>query len=124
MAMSISNGLHHRQCLAETSPRLAVNTLKVHQLFPTAVATVQLVLDPLDLAGYLQDVLVLGGAAAGNPTEGCAWTGDINGVWQLHRQSDFVDLAGLITDQAWNYLDAVGFDLQQVPCICSVAGRL
>ena len=114
MAVSTGNGLHRWQCQAETSRRLAVNTLKVHQLFPTAVATVQLVLDPLDLAGYLQDVLVLRGASAGNPTEGCAWTGDINGVWQLHRQPDFVDLAALVTDQAWNYLDAVGFDLRQV----------
>ena len=31
-----------------------VMTLKLHQLFPSAVATVQLPLDPLDLAGHLQ----------------------------------------------------------------------
>ena len=91
-----------------------MSAFQLHQLFPTAVATVQLALDPLELAGYLQDLLVLRGAATGNPTDGCAWTGDINGVWQLHRQPGFLDLASLVTAQAWHYLDATGFDRQRI----------
>ena len=91
-----------------------MSAFQLHQLFPTAVATVQLSLDPLELAGYLQDLLVLRGAATGNPTDGCAWTGDINGVWQLHRQPGFLDLASLVTAQAWHYLDATGFDRQRI----------
>jgi len=89
-------------------------SFQIHQLFPTAIANVQLQLDPLDLAAHLQHLLVLCGEATGNPTEACAWTDDVNGVWQLHRHSDFVDLATLVTDQAWNYPHAVGFDLDQV----------
>ena len=92
----------------------SVNRLQVHQLFPTAVATVQLALDPLDLAGLLQDLLALRGAATGNPNDGCAWTGDINGVWQLHRQPNFADLASQVTAQAQQYLVSVGFDQRQV----------
>ena len=75
-------------------------SFQIHQLFPTAIANVQLQLDPLDLAAHLQHLLVLCGEAAGNPTEACAWTGGVNGVLQLHRHSDFVDLATLVTDQA------------------------
>lgn len=77
------------------------------------MATVQLVLDPFELAGYLQDVLVVLDAAAEIPTKGGTWTDDINWVWQLHRQPDFVELAAFVTDQVWNYLDSVGFDLKQ-----------
>ena len=96
------------------SASVPVTPFQVHQLFPTAVATAQLALDPLELAGLLQDVLALRGSATGNPHEGCAWTGDINGVWQLHRHPNFVDLATQVTDQAQLYLDAVGFDRRQV----------
>ena len=88
--------------------------LQIHQLFPTAVATVQLSLDPLILAAQLQTLLALRGAALGNPCPGCAWTGDINGVWQLHRHPDFSALSDQVVEQAWAYLKAVGFECSNV----------
>ena len=60
-------------------------SLELHALFPTVVATEHLDLDPLDLAALLQTVLQVRGEASGNPDPGCAWTGDLNGVWQLHQ---------------------------------------
>ncbi len=89
-------------------------TLTLHQLFPSVVATTKLVIDPLDLAGHLQTLLALRGEAVGNPSDGCAWTGDINGVWQLHRQAEFVPLVQRVSEQATCYLEAVGFDPTQV----------
>ena len=68
-----------------------VMTLTLHQLFPTVVDN-QAGIDPLDLAGHLQTLLALRGGGVGNPSEGCAWTGDINGVWQLHQQAEFAPL--------------------------------
>ena len=90
-----------------------VMTLTLLQLFPTVVATTKLVIDPLDLAGHLQTLLALRGGAVGNPSEGCAWTGDINGVWQLHRHAEFVPLVQKVSEQATHYLEAVGFDCSQ-----------
>ena len=84
--------------------------LQIHALFPTAVATSQLRLDPLELAAQLQTLLMLRGADEGNPNSGCAWTGDLNGVWQLHRHPDFSGLTDRVVEQAWAYLSAVGFD--------------
>jgi uncharacterized protein (TIGR02466 family) len=89
-------------------------TMQLHQLFPTAIATVQLALDPLDVAGQLQVLFGLRGDATGNPTEGCAWTGDLHGAWQLHQHPDFVGLTQQVADQAWTYLEAVGFERSQV----------
>ncbi|WP_170952848.1 TIGR02466 family protein [Synechococcus sp. UW179B] len=89
-------------------------TLTLHQLFPTVVATTKLAIDPLDLAGHLQTLIALRGEAVGNPSEGCAWTGDINGVWQLHRQVEFAPLVQQVSAQAERYLAAVGFDCSQV----------
>ena len=89
-------------------------TFTLLQLFPTVVATTKLVIDPLDLAGHLQTLLALRGGAIGNPSEGCAWTGDINGVWQLHHQAEFAPLAQKVSEQATGYLEAVGFDSSQV----------
>ena len=56
--------------------------LQLNPLFPAAVATEQLQLDPLVLAAHLQLLLSLPGGATGNPSEGCACTDDLNGVWQ------------------------------------------
>ena len=72
--------------------------LQLHSLFPTAVATVQLQLDPLDLAADLQLLLSLRGEATGNPSEGCAWTGDLNGVWQLHHHPAFAPLVAQVVE--------------------------
>ncbi len=89
-------------------------TLTLHQLFPTVVATTKLAIDPIDLAAHLQTLLALRGEAVGNPSEGCAWTGDINGVWQLHHQPEFAPLVQRVVDHASCYLAAVGFDRSRV----------
>ena len=103
--------------------------LQIHALFPTAVATAQLTLDPLELAAQLQTLLMLRGADEGNPNSGCAWTGDLNGVWQLHRHPDFSGLTDRVVEQAWAYLSAVGFDqaklalhVQSQLGLCSATG--
>ena len=91
-----------------------VGVLQLHQLFPTVVATTQFPLDPLQQASCMQALLELRGAAEGNPNEGCAWTGDLHGVWQLHQQQPFQALAQLVVEQAWSYLDSLGFARSQV----------
>ena len=91
-----------------------MGALQLHHLFPLAVATVQLRLDPLALAAQLQRLLSMRGEATGNPTDGCAWTGDLQGVWQLHQQPEFKDLTDRVIDLAWSYLAALGFDQQRV----------
>ena len=58
------------------------------ELFPLAVARVQLQPDPLDSARLFQQVLHWRGDSTGNPLEGCAWTGDLHGVHQVHRSPD------------------------------------
>ena len=94
-------------------------TFTLHQLFPTVVATTKLVIDPLDLAGHLQTLLALRGGDVGNPSAGCAWTGDINGVWQLHYLAEFAPLVRRVTEQAMGYL-AVSYTHLTLPTIYSV----
>jgi len=67
--------------------------MELQGLFPLALARVPLRLDPWDLALLMQEVLALRGEAEGNPNEGCAWTGDINGVWQIHRLPAFAAIS-------------------------------
>ena len=88
--------------------------LQLEPLFPMALAKAQLHLDPLDLAAWMQQVLHLRGAAAGNPQHGCAWTGDINGVWQLHRLPLFAPLVRQLQQHVEVYLQELGFDPSQV----------
>ncbi len=88
--------------------------LRIEALFPLALGRVQLRPDPLDSAVLLQEVLALRGHAEGNPDPACAWTGDLNGVWQLHRQESFAWLVRQLEAQAWAYLEALGFDPRQV----------
>lgn len=88
--------------------------LQLEPLFPMALARVQLRPDPLETAVWIQEVLRLRGDAAGNPEPGCAWTGDINGVWQLHRLEAFRSLCSIVEQQAWAYLRALGFATSQV----------
>jgi len=88
--------------------------LSLEPLFPLALGRVQLVLDPLDLALLMQAVLALRGEAEGNPMEGCAWTGDINGVWQVHRLPAFSAISRAVQEHAWGYLQGLGFDPTQV----------
>ena len=74
--------------------RLPSTGVDLQALFPLALARVQLQLDPLQLAQWMQEVIQLRGQAQGNPEPGCAWTGDINGLWQLHRQPTVCALGG------------------------------
>ena len=86
----------------------------LHSLFPTVVATEQLRMDPLQVAAQLQTLLALRGDQDSNPDPGCAWTGDLNGVWQLHDHPDFRGLADQVVARVWHYLKATGFDCDQV----------
>jgi len=88
--------------------------MELQGLFPLALARVQLRLDPLDLALLMQEVLALRGEAEGNPEPGCAWTGDINGIWQLHRLEPFASITAEVQRQAWLYLQQLGFQPGQV----------
>ena len=88
--------------------------LLIQPLFPMALGQVQLRPDPLDLAMQLQALLELRGAATSNPDPGCAWTGDLNGVWQLQRHPVFAGLINALIGHARTYLQQLGFDLSQV----------
>jgi hypothetical protein len=84
-------------------------SMELQGLFPLALAKVQLQLDPWELALLMQEVLALRGDAEGNPEPGCAWTGDINGIWQLHRLEAFAAITAEVERQAWLYLEQLGF---------------
>ena len=88
--------------------------MQLHPLFPTVVATDQLTLDPLETAACLQSLMMLRGDAGSNPDPGCAWTGDLNGIWQLHRHDDFLALSDQVVVKAWEYLDATGFVCSEI----------
>ena len=83
-------------------------------LFPLAIARVQLQPDPWQLAQWMQEVIQLRGQAQGNPEPGWAWTGDINGLWQLHQHPAFAPLVAAVAEHAHAYVAALGFDLSQV----------
>ena len=83
-------------------------------LFPTALGRVQLAPDPFDLAIQIQAIRQLQAGAVSNPDPGCAWTGDLNGVWQLHRQPLFAPLITELLDQARGFLIQLGFDLSRL----------
>ena len=88
--------------------------VELHPLFPTVVATERMGMDPLTLACQLQTLLNLRGEAISNPDEGCAWTGDLHGIWQLHQHPDFKPLADEVMARVWIYLERTGFDLDQI----------
>ncbi|MEB3263783.1 MAG: TIGR02466 family protein [Synechococcus sp.] len=88
--------------------------LTLQPLFPVALGQVQLRPDPLDLALQLQALLELRGGRSSNPDPDCAWTGDLNGVWQLHRHPTFAPLVAEIVAQARQYLHQLGFDPERV----------
>ena len=88
--------------------------VEIHSLFPTVVATERMAMDPLTLARQLQTLLGLQGVAINNPDAGCAWTGDLHGVWQLHQHHDFQSLADEVIARVWMYLERTGFDLDQI----------
>ena len=84
--------------------------MQIEGLFPLALGQVQLRPDPLVIARQLQIILELRGAAEGNPDPACAWTGDLNGIGQLHRHPAFSGLVDELSHHAAAYLDALGFD--------------
>lgn len=95
-------------------PLPAPGDLVIQPLFPVALGQVQLRPDPLDLALQLQALHGLRGGAESNPDPGCAWTGDLNGVWQLQRDPAFAPLVAEIAGHAQHYLSELGFDRTQV----------
>lgn len=84
--------------------------LAIEPLFPVALGRVQLVPDPLDTALQIQAMYGLRGEMGSNPDPGCAWTGDLNGVWQLQRHPVFAPLISSLTGHAQAYLQQLGFD--------------
>jgi len=93
---------------------LALGQLALEPLFPVALGRVQLAPDPLETAFQLQAINELRGGASSNPDPGCAWTGDLNGAWQLHRHPAFAPLIASLLGHARSYLQGLGFDLNQV----------
>jgi hypothetical protein len=91
------------------TPAPAPGKLTLQTLFPLALGMVQLHPDPLDTALRLQEILRLRGEASGNPQPGCAWTGDINGVWRLQRHPAFAPLLPSLLCHAWHFLAELGF---------------
>lgn len=85
-------------------------SLQLQPLFPLALGRVQLQPDPLDLALQMQAIRHLQAGAGSNPDPGCAWTGDLNGAWQLHRHAVFAPLLVSLLQHAWGYLEQLGFD--------------
>jgi 5-oxoprolinase (ATP-hydrolysing) subunit B len=88
--------------------------LQLQPLFPLALGLVQLACDPLDTALQMQVIRGLQNGAVSNPDPGCAWTGDLNGVWQLQRHACFAPLMASLCDHARAYLQGVGFDPARV----------
>lgn len=95
-------------------PMPAPGELVIQPLFPVALGQVQLRPDPLDLAAQLQVLHRLRGEACSNPDPDCAWTGDLNGVWQVHRNPQFEPLIQELLIHVRRYLQQLGFDLNQV----------
>lgn len=88
--------------------------LQLQPLFPLALGLVQLPCDPLETALQMQAIRELQDGAESNPDPGCAWTGDLNGVWQLQRQPGFAPLIEAICHHARAYLEGLGFDPNRV----------
>ena len=91
-----------------------LGTLTLQPLFPLALGRVQLPVDPLDLALQFQAIRELQGSSVSNPDPGCAWTGDLHGVWQLHRHPTFAPLIASVAGHAGAYLEGLGFARSQV----------
>lgn len=88
--------------------------LQIQPLFPLALGLVQLACDPLETALQMQAIRDLENGATSNPDPGCAWTGDLNGVWQLHRHPIFAPLIEVVGTHARAYLQNLGFDPARV----------
>jgi uncharacterized protein (TIGR02466 family) len=84
--------------------------LAIDTPFPLAVGRVQLHPDPLDTARMMQQALAWRGRAHSNPEESSAWTGDINGVWQVHRHPSFRWLTAAVERHVPAFCERLGFD--------------
>jgi 5-oxoprolinase (ATP-hydrolysing) subunit B len=91
-----------------------LGTLTLQPLFPLALGRVQLPVDPLDLALQFQAIRELQGSSVSNPDPGCAWTGDLHGVWDLHRHPTFAPMIASVAVHAGAYLEGLGFARSQV----------
>ena len=89
-------------------------TLQLQPLFPLALGLVQIACDPLDIAWQMQAIRELQQGAGSNPDPGCAWTGDLNGVWQLQSHPTFAPLIEVLCGHASAYLQGLGFDPTRV----------
>jgi uncharacterized protein (TIGR02466 family) len=87
-------------------------SLAIQPLFPMALGRVQLAPDPLDTALLLQRALALREQVPSE--EGVAWTGDVRGAGELHRDLLFAPLITRLSDHAWPYLAGLGFDRRRV----------
>jgi uncharacterized protein (TIGR02466 family) len=96
------------------TPRQPSAGLQLQALFPLALGQVQLPCDPLETALQMQAIRSLQDGATSNPDPGCAWTGDLNGVWQLQRHPSFAALIEMLSAHAKSYLEGLGFDPQRV----------
>lgn len=88
--------------------------LSITSLFPLAIAQRRLPIDPLEMAVLMQEILMVRDQARSNPDPGCAWTGDLQGVWQFHRNAACAALSQVVGRHAWSYLLGLGFDPAQV----------
>ena len=88
----------------------STGTLSIQPLFPLALGQVVLAPDLLETARQLAAIQALRGEATSNPDPGCAWTGDLNGVWQLHHHPVFAALIDELCGHAWAYLRGLGFN--------------
>lgn len=86
--------------------------LEIQPLFPMALGRVQLAPDPLDTALLLQRALALREQVPSE--EGVAWTGDVRGAGELHRDPVFGPLITRLADHVWPYLAGLGFDRRRV----------
>ncbi|MFN9547674.1 MAG: TIGR02466 family protein [Cyanobacteriota bacterium] len=84
--------------------------MQLQPLFPLALGQLQLAPDPLETAVMLQEIMLLRGEATGNPGEGCAWTGDLHGLDQLHHHPAFAPLLERLAAAAAAYVVALGFE--------------
>jgi uncharacterized protein (TIGR02466 family) len=93
---------------------LRAGQLRITPLFPLALGLVQLASDPLDTALQMQAIRQLQQDEDSNPDPGCAWTGDLNGVWQLQRHPTFEPLIETLACHAGAYLEGLGFERSRV----------
>ena len=100
--------------LGEAGVSLPSGELRLTPLFPLALGLVQLPIDPLDTALQMQAIRQLQAGQESNPDPGCAWTGDLNGVWQLQRHPSFAPLIEVLVAHAGAYLEGLGFECSRV----------